>query len=59
MDAYSVSKTHRRRFKIPKVVVTHKHEQLEINLAAVEILSKYNDGVRFLLFVLDVFSRNL
>lgn len=59
VDAYSVSKTPRRRFKTPKVVVTHIHEQLEIDLAAVENLSKYNDGVRFLLFILDVFSRYL
>ena len=59
IDSYSVSKTPRRRFKTPKVVVTHLHEQLEIDLTSVENLSKSNDGVRFLLFAIDVFSRYL
>ena len=59
MDAYSVSKTPRRKFKTPRVLVTHIHEQLELDLTSVENLSKENDGVRFLLFIIDVFSRYL
>lgn len=39
--------------------MTHLHEQLEIDLTSVENLSKSNDGVRFLLFAIDVFSRYL
>lgn len=59
VDAYSVSKTPRRRFKTSRILVTRIHEQLEIDLTSVENLTKYNDGIRFLLFVIDVFTRFL
>ena len=59
VDAYSVFKKTRKKFKTPRVVVTHIHEQLEIDLTSVENLSKENDGIRYLMFIIDNFSRFL
>ena len=58
VDAYSISKTP-RRYKTPRVVVTHINEQLEVDLTSVENLKKENDGIRFLLFCIDVMRRFL
>lgn len=58
-DSYSLSKEPRHRFKTARVVVSSINEQFDMDLTSVENLKKYNDGVRFLLFVIDIFSRFL
>lgn len=58
-DAYSLQKPIRYRFKTANVRVTSINEQLDIDLLSMENLAKENDGVRFLLFAIDIFSRKL
>lgn len=58
-DSYSLSKEPRHRFKTARVLVTSIDDQFDADLASVENLKKYNDGVRFLLLVIDIFSRYL
>ena len=58
-DSYSLLKEPRHRFKTAKVLVTSIDEQFDADLTSVENLKKYNDGVRFLLFIIDIFSRYL
>ena len=41
------------------MLVTSIDEQFDADLTSVENLKKYNDSVRFLLFVIDIFSRYL
>ena len=56
-DAYSLQKPVRHRFKTPQVRVSGINEQWDIDLLSMANLAKENDGVQFLLCVLDVFSR--
>ena len=58
-DAYSLSKEVRHPFKTSRVVVSSIDEQFDADLTSVENLKKDNDGVRFLLFIIDIFSRYL
>lgn len=58
-DAYSLQRQVRHRFKTPKVLVTAIDEQFEADLASVANLAKENDGIHYLLFVIDVFSKYL
>ncbi|XP_061192263.1 uncharacterized protein LOC133200489 [Saccostrea echinata] len=59
-DAYSLQKKVRRRgFRRRQVVVQGIDYQWEADLADVQNLSKYNDGIKYLLVVVDVFSRYL
>ncbi|XP_062603907.1 uncharacterized protein LOC134265702 [Saccostrea cucullata] len=59
-DAYSLQKKLRRRgFKRRRVVVQGIDYQWEADLADVQNLSEYNDGIKFLLVIVDVFSRFL
>ena len=58
-DSYTLNKQLRRKFKRSKVIVTGLKDQYEADLADVQKLSKENDGIRFLLVVIDVFSRFL
>lgn len=58
-DSYSLLKEPRHRFQTTRVLVTSIDEQFDADLTSVENLKKYNDGVRFLLFVIDIFSRYL
>ena len=58
-DSYSLSKEPRHRFKTSRVLVTSIDEQYDVDLTSVENLKKYNDGIRFLLFIIDIFSRHL
>jgi len=59
LDDYSLQKPVRRSFKRARVEVSGPHEQYDADLADVSNLSKQNSGVRFLLVVIDVFSRFL
>lgn len=58
-DSYTLHRPVRHRFKTAKVVVGGLHQQYDIDLSDVQNLTKYNDGIRYLLFIIDVFSRYL
>lgn len=58
-DSYSLHKPLRRKFRRSQVIVTGLNDQYEADLADMQKLSKENDGIRFLLIVIDVFSRYL
>jgi hypothetical protein len=58
-DSYSLSQEPRYKFRTARVLVSSIDEQYDADLTSVENLKKYNDGVRFLLFVIDIFSRYL
>ena len=46
-----------RRFEKRKVYSTFKDNILGVDLADMQLLSKYNKGIRFLLCVIDIFSK--
>lgn len=50
---------HQRKKKFPrrKVVVYYTNETWAVDLASMETLSKDNDGYKFILCVIDVFSK--
>ena len=56
-DAYTLHKPVRRRFKRGRVVVGGQNQQWQGDLVDVANLTKYNDGTKFLLTVIDVFSK--
>lgn len=58
-DSYTLNKPLRRKFKRSRVIVTGLKDQYEADLADMQKIAKENDGVRFLLVVIDVFSRYL
>ena len=46
-----------RKFKKRKVYSTFKDNIWDVDLADMQLLSKYNKGIRFLLCVIDIFSK--
>ena len=58
-DAYAIQRQVRHRFKTPNVRVSFIDEQFQADLAFVSNLSKENDGINYLLFNIDVFSKYL
>ena len=59
-DAYSLQKKVKRRgFKRRRVIVQGIDYQWEADLADVQNLSKDNEGIKFLLGIVDIFSRFL
>ena len=56
-DDYSLQKPVRRNFKRAKVIVSGPNEQLDVDLANIQSLSKDNDGITYLLVAVDVLSR--
>ncbi len=56
-ESYSLHKNLTRKFDRLRVVVTGLNDQYDADLADMHKLSKRNDGVTFLLVVIDVFSR--
>lgn len=56
---YSMNKALRRRFKRARVLMGGIRDQYDIDLMDVSFHSKENDGVRYLLIVIDVFTRYL
>lgn len=59
-DAYSLQKkVHRKGFKRRRVVVQGIDYQWEADLADVQNLSEHNNDIKFLLVIVDVFSRFL
>ena len=59
LDSYSLQKPVKRSFKRARVEVEGMNVQYDVDLADVSNISQYNDGFRFLLIVIDVFSRFL
>lgn len=60
VDSYSVLKQVRRKFRTPNVRVTFIDEQFDGDLSEIpKAIVKDNDGFRYLLFIIDVFSRFL
>ena len=58
-DVYSLTKPIKRKFKRNRIVPTKRDSQWDMALADVSNLVKDNDGVKFLLVVIDLFSRYL
>lgn len=58
-DAYSIQKGVRHRFKTANVRVSTIGEQFDIDLLSMINISKENDGVQYLLFCIDIFSRQV
>ena len=58
-DSYSIQRQVRHKFKTANVRVTYIGEQFDIDLMSVRNLAKDNDGVQYLLFAIDIFSRTL
>ena len=46
-----------RKFEKRKVYSTFKDNIWGVDLADIQLLSKYNKGIRFLLCVIDIFSK--
>ena len=55
-DSYAIQKQVRRSYKTPQVQVAGLNDQADIDLMSVENISKDNDGVKYLLIVIDIFS---
>ena len=56
-DAYTLHKPLRRNFKRGRVYVGGIDEQWQMDLADVQSLKQFNDGYRYLLVCVDVFSK--
>lgn len=56
-DSYSLFKQRQKHFKTDKVYVTGINEQWDIDLLDMTSLEKYNDGYRYILITIDVFTR--
>ena len=56
-ECYTLHRPRRRRFPTLPVVVYSIDEQWAADLVEVQHLSRYNRGVRYLLTVIDVFSK--
>ena len=55
--ANELHKTIIRKFEKRKVYSTFKDNIWGVDLADMQLLSKYNKGIRFLLCVIDIFSK--
>lgn len=58
-DNYSLQKPVRRKFKRARVLVSDPFEQADCDLADVSNIAKENDNTRYILFMIDIFSRYL
>ena len=56
-DAYTLHRAVRKRFPRNPYTVTNINDVWESDLVDVQGLSKYNDGIKYLLTVIDVFSK--
>ncbi|KAJ8313183.1 hypothetical protein KUTeg_009263 [Tegillarca granosa] len=56
-DAYSLQKRVQRNFKRNRVIVKGLDSQWDMDLMDVRNLSKYNNGIQYILVAQDVFSR--
>ena len=56
-DAYTLHKPMRRHFKRNRVIVGGIDQQWQMDLADIQSMQKFNDGYRYLLVCIDVFSK--
>ena len=56
-DAYTMHKPMRRHFKRNRVIVGGIDQQWQMDLADMQSMQKFNDGYRYLLVCIDVFSK--
>ena len=56
-DAYTLHKPIRRHFKRNRVIVGGIDQQWQIDLADMQSMQKFNDGCRYLLVCIDMFSK--
>ena len=56
-ESYSLHKPLRRAFRCLKVIVGRINDQYKADLADIQKLKDKNDGLQFLLIIIDVFSR--
>ena len=56
-ESYSLTRGARRHFERNRVIVEKSNSQWDVDLADLSQLSKDNDGVKYLLVAIDVFSR--
>jgi hypothetical protein len=54
-ETYSLQKPARRNFLRNRVIVSGIDAQWDGDLASMENVSKYNNGIRFLLVLIDIF----
>ena len=57
MDPYSVNKESRKKFSRNKIVVTNMQHQYQMDLADMKKYQDENEGVKYILFAIDCFSR--
>ena len=58
-NSYTLHKQGRRHFPRRKIIVARPKLIVSVDLADMSLLKEHNDGVRYLLFALDSFSRYL
>ena len=58
-DDYSLRKEVRHSFRKARVVVSGIDDQFDMDLADVSNIADENDGIKYLLFVIDIFSKYL
>ena len=56
-DAYTLHKPVRRNFKRNRVIVGGIDQHWQMDLADMQSMQKFNDGYRYLLVCIDVFSK--
>ena len=56
-DAYTLHKPTRHHFKRNRVIVCGIDEQWQMDLADMQSMQTFNDGYRYLLVCIDVFSK--
>ena len=56
-DAYTLHKPIQRHFKRNRVIVGGIDQQWQMDLADMQSMQKFNDGFRYLLVCIDVFSK--
>jgi hypothetical protein len=58
-DAYTLHRPARRNYQHARIIVSGIDDQWELDLFDMATIAKHNDGVRFGLLVIDVFSKYL
>lgn len=58
-DDYSLRREQRHSFRKVRVVVSDIEDQFDMDLADTSNISDENDGIKYLLFVIDIFSKYL
>ena len=56
-ETYSLTRGARRKFPRNRVIVSTINEQFDVDLADLTTLSKQNEGYKYLLVAIDIFSR--